>query len=270
VELFPRRRVTIVNRPAPKFATYCQEIIVNTPKRLDEHTWSTFVRPAVKFKDEPNTRKLLEEIMPYFPKACVCIGGYLDDDDQFWKVNYHWELLTTMLRKAIALGVRASEAQLLLKPMLENPPNPATGYTVSQSFSEPHDSSSCAQIRRRWSAMNKVKRAFAEIVKKEGLAAKYPPSEFWTIAVAHIMPPARSKHGNGYAVDIWGHNLNKQIVEIATGLGATMTYDESSHVHVEFKQGVVFDGQLVADNPYNGKYMGWAHRRHADCRSVAP
>ena len=60
---------------------------------VNDHAWNTFVRPSVKFKHSPSTKALIERFMPYFPKRCVCIAGYLDDADQFWKVKYHWELL---------------------------------------------------------------------------------------------------------------------------------------------------------------------------------
>src|SRR5437762_10981661 len=68
--------------------------------RLEEHTRKTFVRPGVK--EIKQTTEIIDAVMPYFPLRCICIAGYLNDDDQFWKVNYHWELLLTMVDKALA------------------------------------------------------------------------------------------------------------------------------------------------------------------------
>ena len=48
--------------------------------------------------------------------------------------------------------------------------------------------------------------------------------------------PGQSKHGSGYALDIEGDNNG--IKSLCKGLGATLAFDEKSHVHVEFKNGL--------------------------------
>ena len=51
-----------------------------------------------------------------------------------------------------------------------------------------------------------------------------------------IASPGTSMHGKGYALDIEGSNAG--IVTIANAHGATLAFDEASHVHVEWKNGV--------------------------------
>ena len=55
--------------------------------------------------------------------------------------------------------------------------------------------------------------------------------------------------------------MNDEIKAIAKSLGATLAFDEKSHVHVEFKQGVLLDKKQIADDPYDGRYKGWMHSR---------
>ncbi|HEY3067070.1 MAG TPA: hypothetical protein VGL09_14860 [Methylomirabilota bacterium] len=232
-------------------------------KRLDEHTWGTFVRPAVKLKTNPSTRAIIEGIMPYFPKDCHCIAGYLDDADQFWKVNYHWELLLRMMRRALKLDLQVqSRGQLerLIEELLTNPPNPDKGYADSAVVGEPHDKTSAAGIVKRWETMRFCKQEFGFITNFEDIPKKHPPAQPWFLAAAPVARPGTSKHGGGYALDIEGKGKNQLIKQIAGALGATLKFDEKSHVHVEFKQGVVVGGKLVADDAHDGKWAGWKHR----------
>jgi hypothetical protein len=232
---------------------------------VNEHTWATFVRPAVKFKKDPDTRKLIEAVMPYYPKKCHCIAGYLNDADQFWKINYHWELLVSMLEKATALKLGAqslTNVKLLLDKMNENPPNPKTGYKNSKVVGEPHDSSTNEVITKRWETMKLIKEAFRKIIDAEKITEKYPPSTPWDLSVAPVAKPGTSKHGCGYALDIEGAGLNSTIKKIAKGIGATLAFDEKSHVHVEFKHGVIPPSTEIAkaplaDNVHDGRYKGW-------------
>ncbi len=205
-------------------------------ERVNEHTFYSFVRAAVKFKPFPDTRKLIEQIMPYYPKGCICIAGYLDDEDQFWKVNYHWELLVKMLNKALTRlqGSEAAQTRIILMEMMRNPPSPAHGYADSKVVGEPHDTSSHDMIVARWQTMKVCKQQFRLIIDSAKLTSTMPPSTPWDLAVAPVAHPGTSKHGTGYAVDIQGHGMNHVIKQISTSLGATLVFDEKSHVHVEF------------------------------------
>jgi hypothetical protein len=215
--------------------------MTNTLKACNEHTWSTFVRPSVKLKSFPDTRKTIVSIMPYFPRSCKIIAGWLDEADQFWKVNYHWEYLLSMLDKALSLGLApALQATLkgLREEMMQNPPNPKTGYKASPTVGQPVDHSTHDVITQRWQTMKSVKQRFGQIVDQTGLITKSPPAAPWQLSVAPVARPGSSKHGAGYALDIEGHGQNHTIKQIVTQLGATLAFDEKSHVHVEFKNGV--------------------------------
>ncbi|HEY2376292.1 MAG TPA: hypothetical protein VGH98_09995 [Gemmatimonadaceae bacterium] len=205
-------------------------------ERVDAHTFDTFVDAKVKFKFNPNTRDLLEAILPYYPKECRCISGYLDDEDQFWKVNFHWELLVRMLNKGLTRLERSEGAQtrIILGEMMRNPPSPQRGYVDSQAIGEPHDTSSHALVVKRWETMKICKAQFRLIIDSANLDKLMPPSTRWDLSVAPVAHPGTSKHGTGYAVDIIGFGLNHRIRDISTKLGATLAFDEKSHVHVEF------------------------------------
>ena len=66
-----------------------------------------------------------------------------------------------------------------------------------------------------------------------------PPlkEKMWWLAVAPVAPPGDSKHGSGCALDIAGNNA--ETTRISNVLGATLVFDEASHVHVEWQRGVV-------------------------------
>ena len=86
---------------------------------------------------------------------------------------------------------------------------------------------------------------------------KYKPSEAWDLAAAPLAKPGTSKHGTGYAFDIHGDNV--LIKSICSGLGATLVFDEKSHVHVEFKQGILVGRAHTADDWHDGRWSGWMH-----------
>jgi peptidoglycan hydrolase-like protein with peptidoglycan-binding domain len=213
------------------------------PLKLNCHTIETFVSKGhdIKYKAVPDTKKLVETIMPYYPKEIKVIGAYLDDADQYWKVNYHWELLLSKINKALASPVSAAnrtKIEALYKTMLINPPNPQTGYMASKVMGYPKDSSTDETIKLRHATVKSCKEQFKPLMQAEGLPGKYPDGPMWDLAVAPVAVPGQSTHGKGYALDIFGTGQNAKIKEISAALGATMTFDEKSHVHVEFKNGV--------------------------------
>src|SRR5687767_15309133 len=97
---------------------------------LNVHQRATFVRPAVK--EIPLTTKIIDQVMPYFPLDCICIAGYLDNSDQYWKVNYHWDLLVSKIDEFLALKTTADDlatkAKAIKTALMSNPPSPLTGY----------------------------------------------------------------------------------------------------------------------------------------------
>ncbi len=58
---------------------------------LNQHTRLTFVKPTVK--EIKITTQILDAIFNYYTKECYCLAGYLNNSDQFWKVNYHLDLM---------------------------------------------------------------------------------------------------------------------------------------------------------------------------------
>jgi hypothetical protein len=225
------------------------------------HTWQSFVRGSVLLMPaNPDSRALILKMMPYFPLSCMVIANYLNDADQFWKVNYHWELMSQRvdLASTLKLGATSVESLSTIRKSLDaNPPNPSSGYVRSKSVGQPHDRSPAADIVKRWQQLRESKKAFRRVLDAEKIAEKNKPSEPWDLAAAPLAKPGTSKHGTGYAFDIHGDNV--LIKSICNGLKATLVFDEKSHVHVEFKQGVHVSEALVADDWHDGKWSGWKH-----------
>ncbi|MFO1313344.1 MAG: hypothetical protein U1F41_14915 [Burkholderiales bacterium] len=225
------------------------------------HTWETFVRGSVLLKPaNPDSRALILKMMPYFPKSCMVIANYLNDADQFWKVNYHWELMSQRVDMASKLKLGADSAASLAairKSLDANRPDPLSGYVKSKTVGQPHDRSAPADIVKRWQRLRESKKAFRKVLDAEKIAEKHKPSEPWDLAAAPLAKPGTSQHGTGFAFDIHGDSV--LIKSICNGLKATLVFDEKSHVHVEFKQGVIVSGAHVADDWRDGRWSGWKH-----------
>lgn len=126
---------------------------------LNVHTRASFVRPAVK--ETAMTTKIINQTMPYFPKRCVCIAGYLDNSDQFWKVNYHWDLLTFKIDEFLALKSVAANllacARAIKSKLLTNCPNPRTGYRRDATVGTMRDTSTPEQVVQRHAILKQSK-----------------------------------------------------------------------------------------------------------------
>lgn len=213
-------------------------------KPLNVHTRSTFVRPAVK--EIAVTTKIIDAVMPYFPKACVCISGHLDNSDQYWKVNYHWDLLTSKVEEFLGLATVSEDqkksAEKIKVSLQSNPPSPKTGYKNDKTVGATKDTSTPARIVTRHGTMKQAKVDFeallvaAEVVTAASKANPPADEKMWWLAVAPLRAPGTSNHGTGYALDISGNNL--ETTRISLALGATLAYNEASHVHVEWAKGV--------------------------------
>jgi len=221
-----------------------------TPKtnRLNVHSRATFVRSSVK--KNATTTRIIEAVMPYFPKQCHCIAGFLDDSDQYWKVNYHWDLLVHMIDKFLAMPAVSSNlltcARAIRGVLLTNSPNPQRGYRTDRTVGATKDQSQPALIVRRHATLKQSKRDFEAVLLKAGVikaATKSNPvstDKPWWLAVAPVAAPSTSTHGTGYALDIEGNNAETS--RIAKALGATLVFNEASHVHVEWKNGARIQG----------------------------
>lgn len=207
-------------------------------RRVDREARAQFVDGRVK--ETAVTTRIIDALMPRFAQVRArVIAGYLSDTDQFWKVNYHWEYLLDMATHAMTLPVEEAHAQRLsaLKgALLACKPNPSSGYT-SGPVGKPEDDSSMESMLRRHQILSQQKREFATLTEEARLKEKSrrTPRAF-DLAAAPVARPGTSKHGTGYALDIEGDN--SAIKSTCQGLGATLVFDEKSHVHVEFKNGV--------------------------------
>jgi len=120
---------------------------------------------------------------------------------------------------------------------MTNPPKPQTGYVKSSKVGQPLDASKRSTIKKRWKTLRQCKKDFKQVINKAGLLDKQPPTKIaWHLSAAPVAAPGTSKHGSGYALDLSGDNSN--IRKICTSLGASLVFNEKSHVHVEFANGV--------------------------------
>ncbi len=213
--------------------------------RLGVHTRTTFVR-SLAVKENAETTRIIDAIFPYFPARCQCIAGYLDEADQYWKVNYHWDHLVFMIDRFLAAPSHAerllSGARAVKAALLSNPPDPRTGYRNDALVGATKDQSPRHVVIKRHATLKQSKRDFERILLAAGViqsaTRRNPPKseKAWWLAVAPIAAPSISMHGTGYALDISGDN--NETSRIARALGATCVFNESSHVHVEWKNGV--------------------------------
>lgn len=217
-------------------------LLVTPP--LNVHTRATFVRPTVK--EIAVTTKIIDAIHPFYPKTCICIAGYLDSSDQYWKVNYHWDLLLSKIDQFLGMKAVKAEskttARTIRLKLMGNPPVPMSGYRNDKKVGATKDSSSPERIRARHGILKQAKKDFEALLldaKVVDAAKKSNPpvdEKPWWLAVAPVAPPGDSKHGTGYALDIAGNNT--ETTRISKALGASLVFNEASHVHVEWRDGV--------------------------------
>lgn len=207
-------------------------------RKVDRDMRAERVDPQVK--ENGTTTRIIDALIPKFGdiKAKI-IGGYLSDSDQFWKVNYHWELLLTMVQHSQTLPIEDSykkELQNIQSSLLGVSPDPSSGYTTSP-LGKPEDRSSAEDCVKRHQVMVGQKQAFGKITAAADLKSRSnkSPTTF-DLAAAPVASPGKSKHGSGYALDIGGDNSG--IKNVCQGAGATLVFDEKSHVHAEFANGV--------------------------------
>lgn len=217
------------------------------------HTdYAKFVDPKVIVI--PITEKIIKDIMPFFPLRAKVISGYLSEEQLYWKINYHWDLLRYVadtcrgLGDGVASGPDAAKAKLLDKKHVDslkaivakldaNKPNPATGYRTSSKPGEPKDTSSNEVILERHKVVTACKKDFKAVVNASNIytLSKFPEKTI-QLAFAPVASPKKGKHKTGYAIDISGNNADIKLV--AASIGASLIFDELSHVHCEWEKGV--------------------------------
>ena len=134
--------------------------------KLSVHSKTTFVRTSVKVI--ALTQSIIDEIMPYFPLSCKVIGGFLDDYDQYWKVNYHWENLVTKIETFRAMSDVKDKYTLMAyevwKVLMSNPPLPERGYIKDKSVGATKDLGTLEKTRERHKLLRQAKKDFRAII----------------------------------------------------------------------------------------------------------
>lgn len=198
----------------------------------------------------PVTDAIIEKIYAEFPKSSKVISGYLSEEQLYWKVNYHWEVLLEAVDHCSGLAIEQRHRLALAairSSLMSNPPDPQTGYRKSTVPGEPKDRSSHEQILQRHALVSQGKRDLKRIIEAAEIFKKTKRNpKALMLAYAPVAKPAQGKHSTGYALDIKGPN--NEIMRVARRLGASLVFNEGSHVHCEWKNGVDERGQGGADS----------------------
>jgi len=207
-------------------------------RKADRAARAEHVDPRVN--ETAVTTRIIDGLVPRFSDVrAKIIAGFLSDSDQFWKVNYHWEYLLQMVEHSLTLRLEDAdkkELQNIRSNLRGCPPDPTSGYT-SSPVGKPEDRSTAEDANKRYKVLVSAKQSFGKVTDRANLKTKSNKGgKAFDLAAAPVAPPGTSKHGTGYALDIEGDN--GAIKSLCKGLGATLVFDEKSHVHVEFKNGL--------------------------------
>lgn len=201
-----------------------------------------FVDPKVQ--TIPVTDGIIEQIYAAFPTSAKVISGYLSEEQLYWKVNYHWEVLLEAVDHCAGLDIEQAHKTALAaikKSLLTNPPDPKTGYRKSSKPGLPKDASSHQVILQRHALVKQGKLDLKAVVNAADIFNKTKRNaKALMLAYAPVAKPAQGKHSTGYALDIKGNNSDT--ARIAKSLGASLVFNEGSHVHCEWKKGVDASG----------------------------
>src|SRR6185503_16804163 len=125
---------------------------------------------------------------------CTVIGGYLDNSDQYWKINYHWDYLLDRVDQFLALKsiteTQRVPARAIRAVLMTNSPNPARGYRKDPQVGMTKDQSPAELIVKRHALVKQSKKDFETVLIKAGAidpAKKANPpaaDKPWWLAVA--------------------------------------------------------------------------------------
>jgi hypothetical protein len=160
---------------------------------------------------------------------------------------------------------------------MTNPPNPKSGYREKNKLGDPKDKSSMATILARHRILKQSKKDWRSVMNKAGITKSLDKATggLSVLVVQNVLPPKQTNHRTGWALDIKGRPAKKDnpdIIRISKGLGATLTYDEAFHIHVEFEGGVKGGGTLpasVASDPVPQSEIGEAVVEESPAREAA-
>ncbi len=202
---------------------------------------SAFV--SEKVVENSLTTAILDKIWKYYPSGTQCIGGYLGDAAQQWKINYHYEAWLWSEREMAAVTgepALSDDQKATLaghRTTLEGLAPSGTGYLNDGNVGDTEDTSTPDQVRARHSALAAAKRDLNAIYNSTETAKHTASEDRVNLASQVVAGAGKSKHGTGFAVDIRKKGSNGAIAAISRQLGGTCL-DEDFHVHVEFGGGV--------------------------------
>jgi hypothetical protein len=199
---------------------------------------TSFIHKSVKTTNL--TRTILKKIYGHFPLSCQVITGHLTVQDTYWRISHYWEAQVIAIDKCLQQkNLEAGHAKtlsLIKKSLEENAPNPRSGYYPGKWPGLPVDKSSLQQMHDRYKRVINARHQLLQLMKtgsKDGTLLRARLK----YCTNYIMPPGKSKHIKGYALDITGDRL--RIEQIANDLGASLIVKtEYPHLHVEFEKGV--------------------------------
>lgn len=204
------------------------------------------VSPTVK--TIPVTEKIIKDIVPLLPKGSRIIAGYLNEEDLYWKINYHWDVLHEAVAHCRGLQIdlksKTALSEITVK-LDDSAPDPNTGYRTSTKVGEPKDKSTHETILARHKVVSACKRDLKTIIEKAEIFSKTKRNKkALELAYAPVASPSKGKHKTGYALDIAGNNeLIVGVVNATNGYA----FNEGSHVHCEWKNGVDVSAGKGAD-----------------------
>jgi hypothetical protein len=137
-----------------------------------------------------------------YPREIVGCGGFLTFSEMTWTINWHWEMLYSMLNIALAMKVmndwHTSQTEELIRDLLMNPPEPRSGYIDYDKFGEPADKSSLERVMDRYQILCRCKDGFRAVLHCEPLRSRrlvfLPDSplalrqykDWWTQAISAV------------------------------------------------------------------------------------
>jgi hypothetical protein len=196
------------------------------------------VKTAVKTVTQ--TDKIIEDLLPHLEGTDIqIISGYLNDADQFWKVNHHYDSLQWIIEKCLKVETDddvKKELGTLQKALNRSRPSPPTGYRTG-AIGKPEDKSTPKEITNRWGILRQAKKDWIKVYENTvAWKDKKPAQAAFKHPSSPIKKPGTSIHGTGYAIDMIGNS--SQISSITKYLGASLIYNEPGNFHIEFKSGV--------------------------------
>jgi hypothetical protein len=200
---------------------------------------ASFVGPMVG--ENAKTTQILDTIWPYFNQGDQVIAGFMTDAQLTWKINFHWDEILWTCDKVSAMDVSEdckTQLEDLASGLMAFAPDPGKGAYLPNPPGVPVDKSTPEAFSARYHAVKDAKPRLHAILDTAGILTKYPktsePGRSFHNACDFVKPPATSKHGEGYALDIKGDE--DRIVAAAAKVGMTGQAKEA-YTHVEFAGG---------------------------------